>query len=308
MALTNPVGPYPPLAPTVAGTLITVDAFLNNPAQVRKTMQDLTHQRFIADNIYSAGPGATGGAVIYDQILGNDLFVTTDVQAITPGSEFPVLEELGPAPLVAKTTKWGGAIQVTYEERDRDRRDVVNRKLTKLRNTIVKKVDVVGLAVLKAAPILSSAASAVWSTVSTPIQKDVSTAQMLVDQQDMGYVITDAYVSPATMNSMVNNDKVTTAIQTFNNGGIQNPLGQGPTEPRLRGFLGLDWHVTNRVLDTEAILVSGQMAGSISDEKPLYTRVVDLPHRETVLIMGARLTVPFVTDPKSVVRITGVGP
>lgn len=307
MALTNPVGPYPPLSPTVSGTLLTVDAFLKAPLQVQKTLQDLTRQRFLADRLFSAGGTATGGAVIYDQILGNDLYTTADVQAITPGSEFPLLEELGPAPLVAKTTKWGGSIQVTYEERDRDRRDVVNRKLTKLRNTIVKKVDVVSLAVLKAAPILTSAASALWSTVSTPIQKDVSTAQMLVDQQDMGYTLTDAYVSPATMNSMVNNDKVTQAIQTFNNGGIQNPLGQTPTEPRLRGFLGLDWHVTNRVLDTEAILVGGQMAGSLSDEKPLYTRVVDLPHRETVLIMGARLCVPYVTDPKSVVRITGVG-
>lgn len=306
MSLVNPVGPYPPAPPSVSGTLITVDAFLRSPLQVQRVMENLTRQRFIADQLYSAGGAATGGAVIYDQVLGNDLYTTADVQAIAPGSEFPLLEDLGPAPLVAKTTKWGGSIQVTYEERDRDRRDVVNRKLTKLRNTIVKKVDTVALAVLKAAPILSSAASASWGTSTTPIQKDVATAQMLVDQQDFGYVLTDVFVSPATMNNMVNNDKVTQAIQAYNNGGLTNPITQGPNEPRLRGFLNLDWHVTNRVADGEAIMVSGQQAGSISDERPLYTRVVDLPQRETVLIMGARLTVPYITDPKSVVRITGL--
>jgi hypothetical protein len=59
--------------------------------------------------------------------------------------------------------------------------------------------------------------------------------------------------------------------------------------------------------DTDCLLLSGNMAGSISDERPLYTRVVDDPKRETVWVMAGRLTVPYVTDPKSVVRITGVG-
>lgn len=302
------VGPYPPIAPTMAGTLLTVDQYLQNPLQVQRLLQDLTLQRFIADRILTQGGTATGGAVLYDQILFNDLYLTADVQAITPGSEFPVLQDVGPAQIAAKTTKWGGAVVITYEERDRDKRDVMNRQMTKLRNTIVKKVDTVALAVVRASPTLTQAASAAWSIAGTAIPKDVATAQALVDKQDMGYVLTDAYVSPTTMNNLVSNTAVSQQI-SYNQQGPQMvtpPSIQTPADPRLRGWLGLNWYVTNRVGDAECMLFSGQMAGSISDEKPLYTRVIDQPEKERVLIQAARLTVPYITDPKSVVRLTGI--
>jgi hypothetical protein len=70
--------------------------------------------------------------------------------------------------------------------------------------------------------------------------------------------------------------------------------------------MGLTWYVSNRVADGEAFFISGRTAGSISDEKPLYSRVVNEEDRESRLVMAARLVVPYVTDPLSVVRLTGI--
>lgn len=297
---------FPPGAPTVAGQLITIEQWLAQPARVQRAIQDLTAQRFIADRIFSPGPPATGGAVIYDQVLSNDYLYggSRDVQSIAPGSEFPLLDVGDLSPLVAQTVKWGGAALLTYEERDRDRRDQLARKLTRLRNSIVRKVDSVAIATLRAAPVITQAASGLWTTAATDIFADVATAITTVDRQDMGYELDSAIISPNTALAMLKNTTLRSALPRENQGS-PNPVLVG----RLAGVAGItNWYKTNRVLDQEVFLFSGQSAGSISDEKPLYSRVVDIEERETLLIMAARLTVPYVTDPKSVVQITGVAP
>ena len=295
---------YPPPSPTAAGSLITVDAFLQDPLRVYKVISDLTLQRFVADMIYSPGGTATGGAVIFDQVIANRLFMTRDVQSITPGSEFPILTDEQDVPLVARTVKWGGAAVITYEERDRDRRDILRRELTKLRNTIVRKVDAVAVATIRAAPIQSVVASAPWSGGSASAGKifdDIMTGLTVIDKLDMGYRLDTALISPTTELRLVTNGNLRDQIWK-SRGVVTSPLASG----RLEGLLGLTYYVSNRISDGEVILLPSQQAGSISDEKPLYTRVVDQPERERILIMGARLTVPYVTDPLSVVRITGI--
>lgn len=295
---------YPPPVPTVNGQAITVDAFLQDPLRVWKVISDLTLQRFVADMIYAPGGTATGGAVIFDQVLTNNLYMDRDVQAIAPGSEFPILTDDQEVPLVARTVKWGGAAVITYEERDRDRRDVLRRELTKLRNTIVRKVDSVAVATLRAAPIQTVNASASWaggSASSGHIFEDIMTGLTVIDKLDMGYRLDTALISPTTELSLITNGNLRDAIWK-SRGAVASPLASA----RLEGLLGLTYYVTNRVSDNEVILLPSQQAGSISDEKPLYTRVVDQPERERILVMGARLTVPYVTDPLSVVRITGM--
>lgn len=300
-----PAGPdvmYPPSPPTVAGRAITVDAWLQDPLRVQRTITQLTNERFIADRIFSPGGTATGGAVIYDQIVASDLYAARDIQAIEPGSEFPIVTGTEVAPLVAKTVKWGGAGIITYESRDRDRRDVLNRNLTRIRNTIIKKVDAVAVASLLLAPINTMVAAGTWTNSAATIFKDVATAQTQVLKLDMGYEITDALVSPTTLLNMVTNDKLISQLPRETGSVPLRPLASRA----MQGVLGLSWYPSNRVGDNQVILLDGQTAGSISDERPLYSRVVDQPEKERVLIMAARLTVPYVTDPKSAIVINGV--
>ena len=294
---------FPPGAPVVNGQEITVEQFLANPARVQRALQDLTLERFVADQIYTPGPAATGGAVIYDQILGNELYGNRDVQAIEPGSEFPIIDLGEVSPLVARTVKWGGASELTYEERDRDRRDVLGRKILRIRNTVVRKVDQVAVATLRAAPVNNAVASGDWGIGTTAIFKDVAAVQTMVDRLDLGYAIDSAIISPNTNLSMVTNDTLLNQLPRESAGANASPIVSGA----LAGLAGIrKWFVTNRVTDDEVFFTSGRMAGSISDEKPLYSRVVDRQERESLFIMAARLVVPYVTDPKSVVRLVGV--
>lgn len=295
---------FPPNAPTVNNGTISIEMWLANPARVERTIRNLANERFLADRIFSTGPAATGGAVIYDQVLASDLYALRDIQSIEPGSEFPIVVGGETSPLVARAIKWGGAALLTYEERDRDRRDQLGRKLTRLRNTIIRKVDAVAIATLRAAPILQMTASSSWELSNSAIHRDLATGISVVDRQDLGYNITQGLISPTTALNLKTNDKLINQLPREGGGGLPiNPL----LARSLAGVGGIqDWYVTNRVADGEVILTSGQQAGSISDEKPLYSRVVDDPLKERAVIMAGRLTVPYVTDPKSVIRISGV--
>lgn len=298
-----PVNHYSPERTVeIDGSNITLDRWLKDPLRVNRALRAMTQDRFVSDYVFTPGGRATGGAVIYDQVLGNaDTYTSRDVQAIEPGSEFPLVGVGDTAALTARTTKYGGAFFLTYEDQERDRRDLLNKHLTALRNTITRKVDTVSTAVLRAAPILTAAAGAPWSDSDASIFTDVATIKATVARQDMGYDINTAIISPTTELNMVTNEKLLSQLPT--NMGAGSPILSG----RLAGLAGITrWIVSTRVGDDEVIFTSGNVAGSISDEKPLYSRVVDQPEKERTFVMAARIVVPYVTDPKSVIRLVGV--
>lgn len=297
--------PYPPAPPTIAGNNITVDAFLNSPARVSRTIEALTLNRFIADRIFAEGPRAGGGAVLYDQMLAaGDLFTARDVQAIEPGSEFPILNSGETMPLVAAVTKWGGSAVFTYEAVRRDRRDLLARELTRLRNTIIRKVDTVAIAALNAAPVNTMAASGDWGTNTTKPLNDVFTAVSTIDQADMGYVATAAIINPAQALDLRTNETVTNRLPRENPGAGGAPDLLAAAD--LNGLAGLNrWYITNRQPAGTVTILAERQAGGLSDELPLYSRTVDEETKERYRVMSARVTVPYVTDPKAVVKITG---
>lgn len=290
--------PYPPGAPTVNGNLITVDAFLNNPARVQRSIEALTNERYIADVLFSRGPAATGGAVIYDQVLASQLYLERDVQEIEPGSEFPILNSGEVSPLVAVARKYGGEVYLTDEQVRRNNRALLARETTRLRNTIVRKVDTVAMAVLRAAPTRTFAASGDWSAAATDIIADLVDAAALVDEADMGYNVDTWFINPAQEADLLKDKDIREALPRE---AATVPIATG----RLGRLLGSDFVVTNRVLPGEVIGASRGTAGSISDEIPVYAKTIADERREVTFIHGARLTVPYVTDPKAVVRITG---
>lgn len=296
--------PYPAGAPTVNGSLITVDAFLKSPPMVQKAITDLTKQRFIADEVFAAGPTAVGGAVMFDQITEGEWFSDRDVQAIAAGAEFPVVSSGQSNPKVAAVTKWGGAAVVTYEQVRRDRRDVLAKELTKLRNTIVRKIDTVAVAALEAAVdanlIPDQPASDDWTDEDTDIRADLETARSTIDEQDLGYEADTVLLNPEQ------------ALGVRLNNGLQTALPRETMADNLIGKSGLSgllrfprWYVSNRVAPGDVWVTCSKQVGSISDELPLYSRVVNDELRERYVIMAARIAVPFITDPLCTVKITG---
>lgn len=297
--------PYPAGAPTINGVDLTVNLWLKSPAIVQRSMELMTGQRFITDQVLSQGPTATGGAVVYDQLLESALFTDRDVQSIEPGSEFPILDTGEVAPKVAAVSKWGGAGIVTYEAARRDRRDLLGRMLTRLRNTVIRKVDTVTIAAIEAARVANIipdiAASADWSTITTDILGDLETARSEVESTDLGYELDTVIIHP------------TDALGIRKNTGIRAALPRENTAANLIGAKDLDglarfahWYVTPRQQAGKVVLTTSKVLGSYSDELPLYTRVIDEPKAERYIVQAARITVPYITDPKSAIIITGV--
>ena len=131
---------YPPAAPTITGDTITVAIWLADVPRVARVLNDLAQQRYISGRIFATGPRATGGAIIFDQVTTTDLFLGRDVEVIAPAQDFPILTDTAPTPLTAAVAKWGGRVFVSDEARDRNRMDVLRREMTKLSNTLVRKV------------------------------------------------------------------------------------------------------------------------------------------------------------------------
>ena len=291
---------YPPAPPTVDGQgRITVEQFLKTPTRVTRVIEDLARERFLAERIFGKGD-AQGGAVIYNQVTASELYTDRDVQAIDAGSEFSIVSSGESAPKVAAVTKWGGAAVLTYEAVRRDSRDTLNRELTKLRNTIVRKVDTVAIAALNAAPILADTGTD-WSdsTAGNPVL-DLASARSQIDDQDMGYTADTVLINPAQYVDLISNTKVANSLPR--DVVAANPIASG----QLGNYMGFTWYVTNRVPAGTAYILSSMMAGSLRDELPLYSRPIDQPERERWLIQAARVTVPIVTDPKAVLKLTGL--
>lgn len=292
-------GPYPPPMPTVSGTNITVSAFLNNPTRVQRTVDDLTTQRFVADVIFADGPQVTGGAVIYDQVTSDDLYLTGgDVQTIAPGAEFPLLSSADKAPLVAAAQKYGAEVFLTDEEVRRDRRDVLRRELAKLRNNVVRKVDAVAIAALAAAPTLTGAASGDWTTAATDRIGDIAVGLNAINNTDLGYVADTVLLNPAQELDLLKSKDIRDALPRERDDSLIRTGNMG----RL---MGADFIVSNRVPAGTVYFLQRKVVGSISDEVPLYARPIADERRERTYIHGGRVVVAYVTDPQAAYRMTG---
>lgn len=296
----NPLA-YAPALPTIDanGIVGNLEFWLQSPARVRRVVQELTNQRFIADVIFGTGPRATGGAVEYDQVTASDLFLDRDVQEIAPGADYPDLTDTAPTPKMAGVKKWGGRAGITDEQRDRNQWNIANRETTKLGNTIIRKVDRVAVATLEAAPILTDSGSN-WSNPSTgdPIG-DIVVGRQLSHGLDMGYELDTVLINSQEEASLL-------AIKTF-----RESLSDASKDAIVRGanlgkVMRMDFIVSNQVTPGTAYLLQRRMVGGISDEVPLQVKTYREEKADKTWIQGSRRLVPYVTDPKAVVKLTGL--
>lgn len=290
---------FPPVPPTIAGENITVSMFLSSPPRVQRAIEALTNERFIADVIFGTGPRAEGGAVIHDQVTDSNLFMDRDVEEIAPGGDFPLLTSSEPTPLVAVARKYGGEVFLTDEQVRRNNRNVLTRETTKLRNTIIRKVDTVAIAALEAAPIQTAGGSGDWSTAATDIIADLVTAAGAISSLDMGYMADTVLINPAQEIDLLKDKDIRDALPRERDNSI---IRTG----NLGRLMGLDFLVSNRVTAGTAYVLQRRIIGGISDEVPVYARPIPDERRERVYIHGARVVVPYVTDPKAVFKITGI--
>lgn len=263
LAIANPVA-HPLGAPTVSGANFTMDMALNSPTRVTRTLMDLTLQRFFADRVFANTGGVSGGAVVYDELVANDLYLDRDIERVAPGDEFPIVTSSRRAPKVAEVEKWGGKFFVTVEARDRNNTSVFARHVTQLGNTIVRKINQRAVEVLEAA--VQAAPNRVitgnnWATVVTAGSTasnsnlwpgyDFARAQTIAEQEEMGQVFDLWIMNPQEY------------LQ------LARIYGTGLND--LLASLGLEIFVTNRVAAGTAYVVASNQAGEMRIEQPLAT-------------------------------------
>lgn len=300
MSTLNPVA-HPLFAPTVTGTEITVDTMLQQPTRITQFLADITLQRFILDRLFNSAGGVTGGAVIYDQVTENELYLERDVERVAPATEFPVVTSARKAPKVAEVEKWGGKFWFSDEARDRNDQAAFRNESTRLGNTIVRKLNARAVEVLNVAIAANgglsefvgndwSAAVPAGATPTAPALTpgaDFSRAQLLADQRELGIQFNIALVSPTQLNE----------LRLFYQSNLDQMLEDN-------GFDEI--YATNRITAGTAYFVAEGQLGEMRVEQPLATETWREPNTQRTWVQSSVRPIMYVTNPFAVIKATGL--
>lgn len=292
----HPLGP-----PVVTGSTITVDTMLQQPTRITNFLMDITLQRFVLDRIFDSAGGVQGGAVVYDVLTENELYLDRDVERVAPGTEFPVVTSSRRAPRVAEVEKWGGKFWFSDEARDRNDATAFRNENVRLGNTIVRKLNARAIEVLEAAIAanggLSNFVGNDWSAAvpagSNPTLPaltpgaDFARANLLADQRELGIQFNIALVNPVQLNE----------LRLFYQGNLDQMLDDN-------GFDEI--YASNRIpVGTAYFIAEGQL-GEMRIEQPLGTETWREPETQRTWVQSSVRPVMFVNNPFAVVKATGL--
>lgn len=300
MAYASPVT-YPLGPPQVSGTQLTVDMALKQPGRITKRISDLTLQRFITTELFSqSGASTTSGAIIYDAVTANELYLKNDVEQRGPTDEYPTVVSERLAPKVARSEDWGGKFPVSDEAVTRN--DIVhfNNQTTQLANTIVRKVNQRAVAVLEDV-IASTGGAAVipghdWSniqtggTAPTPMQErplaDLLGAQLAADVEELGI----------EYNVWIMNPQEWYNLEVAYDGNAETILNKA----------GVSTFRSNRVTPGVAYAAQRGQVGFLDYEKQLQTETWREPGHRTSWVQSFVMPIMGVTNVFAVKKITGL--
>lgn len=293
----NPVHPLGP--PTVNGNELTVDMALQQPTRVTRMIMDLSLQRFIADRIFASAGGVTGGAVVYDEAVLNELYASRDVERVEPGQEFPEIGAERQAPKTAVVEKWGGKVFIPDEAKDRNNTALFANKVRQLTNTIIRKINQRAISVLEASITKSgqTATGVNWQTVVTGGSsqsnatlwpaRDFALADRMAEEDELG-------VSYDTW--LLNPQEYSQLVIIYGAGNLSGLLQE----------LGVTVFVSNRVVAGTAYTLAAQQVGEMRIEKPLGTETWREPGRQRTAVQADVRPVMYVTNPFAVIKFTGL--
>jgi hypothetical protein len=294
-AAPHPLGP-----PSVSGTNITVDLMLQQPTRINRMIMDLTLQRFIADRVFASAGGVSGGAVVYEEAIANDLYLNRDIERIEPGMEYPIVTSERRVPKVAPVEKWGGKVWISDEARDRNMTASFTNSIRQLGNTVVRKINQRAIEVLEAS-ITASGQVAVgrnWSAYAglTPNTtafnagplRDFALAGQMAEEDELGVNYTLWLINPQEYTNLV-----------VGAGGPANFQA-------LLTAMNISIYVSNRVTPGTAYVVAGTSTGEMRVEKPLTTVTYREEGRDRTWVQSGVRPVMYVTNPFSVIKFTGL--
>jgi hypothetical protein len=304
----HPLGP-----PTVDGQgNITVNMMLQQPTRITQIIMDLTLQRFLLDRVFSSGGSVSGGAVIYDEVTTNQLYLQGDapgstdvkrsVEPIAPGAEYPLVEGVHEVPKIAAVEKWGGKTFITDEARDRNDLSYFQRKIRQLANSIVLKLNVRAMEKLDAAVTAHSrtASSVSWADVVTAGSSASNASQWPLATFAAAAVKAEVDELGIAYNLVILNPQEWGQLVTIY-GGLSNLRA-------VIGELGFTIYVTNRQAAGKAKFVAAGQVGGYRVEQPLQTITyrADGEHTDRTFTKSSVRPVMYVDNPMAIQEYTGL--
>lgn len=294
--VTYPLGP-----PVISNTTVTVDLALKQPGRITKRLSDITKRRFIAPELFvPSGASTVAGAIIYDTLTINDLFMSKDVEQRGPTDEYPVVSSQRQAPQVAKSEDWGGKFPISDEAVKRNDTMYMTIETQKLANTIVRKVNERTVAVLDAVITALGGAGVVvghdWSDVTltgtspTPNNErpfaDMIAAQLAAEVEELGYEYNVWIMNPQENANL--------------------KVAYGPDYRAILESAGVSTFVSNRVTAGTAYAAVRGGVGFLDYEEQLQTETWREPKNRTSWVQAFVKPIMGVTDPYAVKKVTGL--
>lgn len=295
---------YPLGIPSLSGSVITIDLMLQQPTRINRYLSDLSLQNLFATDIFSTGGGVTGGALVYDTLTLNDIYLDAarSVQNVEPGAEFPIVTHSQGAPNVALVEKFGGKFDITDEARDRNDEVTFQRKSNKLMNDIVKGLNTRALAKLDAAITTYTATQTItgvsWGTATTTAAGsktaaidpafDFTKVQLAADVAELGVQIDTWILHPNERAKLIQLWGASNVDAIFAANGISKVI----TSARVAA-------------GTAYALESGQV-GELRFEKGISTETWREQATQRTWVQADVRPVMAVTNPYSAFKVTGI--
>jgi hypothetical protein len=304
-------GSYPAAPPTLSGDLLSINRLLQSPTQIQRRLRTFTDLRFVSDQILTQRFRSNGGAVLYE--VSEPILMNRPVEAVAPGSTYPLDTPPTGAAAVAAVQKWGLGTFLADEEilRSVYAGATLDRALRKLVNSIIKQVDTVTLSAIASAVTATVAAGSGWTT-STAILRDIEKAKAAILDLNQGYnpnailmssnkyalMASDATIATLRQRETTNNPVYAGSIETI--GGLEvivAPLSSLPS--------GTDdvWVFDTMQLGGMADEIDGAPGYTVSD-MAIQTQSERAAKRDGWDIWGRRKTVPVIQEPAAGIKIT----
>ena len=189
---------------------------------------------------------------------------------------------------------------MTDEAKPRNDAGEIQREGVKLINAITRKIDARAIATLDAEIAARAATQSMtgtnWSAVVTGGASqsnasawpaaDFAKAQLLADQQELGVTFNLWLLNPQQL--------------------AQLKLVYGSDYSAVLSSYGIEAVASNRIPDATAYVLVGGAVGELRLEKPLTTETWREESRQITWVQSDVRPVMYVTDPYSVVKVTGL--
>jgi len=240
------------------------------------------------------------GAIIYDQITVNQLYLSRGIEQRAPGTEYPLVSGERVAPQIATSEDWGGKFFVTDEARRRNNVAQFDLQVTQLANSIVKKVNERAVATLEAAIAGLGGAGVIpghdWSNVTltgnspTPNNQrpgaDFANVQLAADVEELGVVYDLWLVNPQERANLA--------------------IAYGEDLALVLQSAGIEIFDSNRVAAGTAYAVARNQVGFLDYEQQLQTETWREQKTKRNWVQSSVMPIMGVTNPYSVKKVTGL--